>query len=196
MKKPTFSLLVPLIGILSFCLFANLECNEESKQDDPTPEEPDKCGPIVNLDRTFELSPATHYNGVESGWAIFTYSLPSVDDVCAHKHIKLWFEIVYKKSYGTDILYEAEVMYGIFYTYPVKNWSTSGGSGSSAIAYAPVEFGMLSPYGDDPGYFYPFMTVKIRSQGDEYANYAFFLEVVEKVCITYQYYKWKDNSGG
>jgi len=194
MKKPILPLLVPVLGILVFCLFANLECNDDSKQDDPTPEPEDKCGPLKTLEKAWlnaSLSPATYYNYVENGWAVYTYSVPSVDDVCAHKHVSILFFITVKDGYGADVLYEAEVMYGILYTYPVKTWEGYQGS-----YMGTANFGMSFLYGDDPGYFFPLMTVKVRDQGDPNANYGFFLEAIEAIHIEYKYYKWKDNSGG
>lgn len=203
MEKKSLCWLMPLIGIVALCLFSGLQqCSTDTKDKDPEQVEPDKCGPRVTDHNVhfgpffqIALNPEEHYNYVENGWAFYTYTLSSAEDVCAHEHINVEFRIQTWAEFGTDITYEAEVMYGILYTYPVMNWN-SDNVGNELLMFAKVNFGMSFLYGDEPGYFYPILTIKVRDQGSPEANHAFFSEAIVSLEILSDYFRWEDNTGG
>lgn len=200
-KKPLYRLM-PLIGVVALCLFSGLhQCSTDTKNKDPEQVEPDKCGPRV-IDHNVRfgsfypnaLAPEVHYNYVDNGWAFYTYTLSSVEDVCAHVHVNVEFRIQTWAEYGTDMTYEAEVMYGILYTYQVKDWN-SDDVGNELFMTAKANFGMSFLYGDEPGYFFPILTIKVRDQGSPEANHSFFSEAIVSIEILSDYYRWKDNTG-
>ncbi len=205
MKKTVQFWAFALICILIFLLFSSLECNESSKEVQPIPEEPEECGPKdkskqrIWAEGYYSIIPQDHFSTTDNGWAFYSFSIPTIENVCALKHVRVGFDISYDPSHGDDILYEAEVMYGVLYTYPaVTQWNAMPSSTipGYVTSWWWAEFGMKFLYGEDPGWMFPIMTIMIRDQGTIEANHHFFSENIKWISISPEYYKWKDNSGG
>ena len=162
---------------------------------DDEPVEPDKCGPIVQKYKkwinTGNLDPADHYIYSEEGLAIYEYAIELIDDVCAHQHIKGRFEV--EKYINTSLIYQAEVVYGLFNTYPITDW-TLDEYGDAGLATGKFELGMKSVYGDEPGWLLPILKIYFAEGASLEETHEAFKEGVNHVLIEYEYYQWKDNS--
>lgn len=185
-----------LFGFISIFLFSSVECN--SKEGEKEPVQGELCGKTKNTFEYWEksngtLDPASHYVYIEEGKAIYTYSIPSVSDVCTHKHISGSFIIYFLPDAGGQISKTAEVVYGILHTYPINDWSY-GGSGGEHYVRADFDFGINHLYGDEPGWFFPMLYIGIDDQGSDENNHILFNELITKVSIYTSYRIWKDNS--
>ena len=162
---------------------------------DDEPAEPDKCGPIVQKYKkwinTENLNPADHYTYSENGLAIYEYAIELIDNVCAYQHIKGKFEV--EKYINTSLIYHAEVVYGVLYTYPITDWTLNEYS-DAGLATGKFEFGMKSLYGDEPGWFLPMIRIYFGESGSLEETHEAFKERINYVLIEYEYYQWKDNS--
>jgi hypothetical protein len=186
------------LGLYFICLvfistfFGGL-CNPE----DDDAGEPEKCGALVQKYKkwknTDDLNPADHFVKVDGSFAIYEYAIELIDNVCAHQHIKGTFEV--EKYLYTSLIYQAEVVYGVMFTYPIGSdlW-TLNEYGDAGLATAKFEFGMKNVYGDDPGWFLPMIKIFFPASDSLEETHKAFKERINYVLIEYEYYQWKDNS--
>lgn len=196
MKKSYSFLIITFFGIAVFLLFANVECNEGSN----TPELPSKCGEKVSKSKVWDasiagsLNPAAHFTSVHNEIAYYGYSIPSVENVCCHRHVIITFTFIHAASLVQDTYWSADVTYGVLHSFPIHEWSTSYDSETkNYTTTATVEFGMTDLYGDDPGWFLPVAELGVKDLGSPDQNNEFFMTAIKKITIEYTYYKWKAN---
>jgi len=193
-----------LLGTLAILLLSGVECNDTSEDENPPSDPEEKCGDykyLVNIWYTeisvgMELlNPEANFSSVQDGWAYYSFHLGPVEDICAHQHVWGTYEILYDRTYAQDVRFEAEVMYGVLFTHPITKWEMFS-SDISFTRKANYEFGMKYPYGDSKGYAFPYLSVGIKNQGFEEDNHRFLKELIWNIKLEFNYYKWKDNSGG
>lgn len=195
MKKVLTAFSLLLSGLFMIFLFSGVECNPDGEDE---PENPDLCGEIKPLkaywyDNT--LKPADHYIGVEEGKAVYSYSVPTVFDVCTHKHLNGWISVHVKKSFSETITFSAEILYRVIFIYYPGPWEYTG-SGDELEYMASIDCGMNDVFGDDPGHFFPIINISIPDQGSETDNNKYFEDAVTYVSIVITYYEYRDNSWG
>ena len=187
----SLSYLVPTtIALFTFILFSATKCSS----DDDQPEEPDKCGILVEdyvLWDTEDLKPEDHYLYIDEGYACYDYSAGLIEDVCAYKHVNGTFNIGINQNYSSVILYSCEVTYGILYAYPVMDFDVFEYDPPHIMYKGYYEFGMQHLYENEPGWFLPVCTVMIRDQGSTEENNEMFRNAIDVVSIEYAYYKYK-----
>ena len=182
-----------LLGMLVFFLFSSTTCSDDEgpKQ---LPEEED-CGPKVTGAKTLgiaQINPADYYSYTEEGYAYYSFSNPSLEHVCALKHIKGKFYYFAVPEHADEIEVSAEVVYGILFTYPIGAYSWKGESfGESVLVETEYDFGIKHVYGEDPGWFMPIMTISILDQGSVEANHELFRNAILEVGLRWEYYAWK-----
>jgi hypothetical protein len=197
MKKILSNFGMAMLGFVIILLFCRVECNSS---DDPTtqlPEDPEKCGPkVVNskwwMDQV-QLNPESHYSHHEDGWAIYSYNPgASYSNVCTHKHITGYFKIGIYSEFMAKVKVNAEIVYGILFTYPITEWH----SDEQIITWekkADFNFGIKGSFGEGPGWYFPTLTVLVEYQGDVELTHAFFRQAITEIAIYSECYKYKEN---
>jgi len=178
------------LGLLFLFPIFGVQCNDDE------PEEPDKCGKYVSITKEWPndfLEPASQYLYMEDGYYVYEYSPGSIDDVCPHKHITGSIEFCLDPSHGTNVMYSAEVVYGILFTYPILEWDQDDYTEPYSLYTGNFEFGMKSVYGDSPGWFLPIVRIYILNQGSDQATHFMMINVINHIKLRYNYYEYKEN---
>jgi hypothetical protein len=198
MKRSLTSFGLVMASLFTFILLCGVECNNKKDEDDP--DGPDLCGDPHFLNKSWEyynntLIPADHFVAVEEGKAIYTFSVPTIFNICTHKHLEGYFYIQVKKSYADKVTFAAEIIYRVVFIYYVGPWEYSGVDENYEYE-ASIDLGMNDVFGEDPGHFFPIINISIPDQGSAAANNAYFENAIYNIRISVRYYDWKDNSGG
>jgi hypothetical protein len=191
----SYSVLV-LTGLFIVFLFCGVECNTNKTEDEP--DDSDLCGESDAINVNWQvgnntLKPADHYIGLEEGKAIYSYSVPTVFDVCTHKHLTGWMSVHVKKSYFGNVTFAAEILYRVVFIYYPGPWEYTG-SDDVYEYMATIDCGMNDVFGDDPGHFFPIINISLPDQGSEADNNKYFEDAVKYVSIVIAYYEYQDNS--
>jgi len=185
------------IGLILLCLifvfpFYGVKCTDNDE-----PEEPDMCGQVQT--KTIEwsydyLQPEENFVYVEEGFYVYDYSPAVTEDVCAYRHVAGTVRIGMHHLYIQEVLYEAEVVYGVLFTYPILEWDSEA-YGSDHIQYkGTFEFGMKHVYGDEPGWFLPVIRIFVWDQGTAEDTHEVLRTAIDYINLVYTYYEWQDNS--
>jgi len=203
MKKSILPTLAGFACIIAFFLFSGLECNneEDPKPDDPPPE-PEKCGEKIVDRKWFEsfnaedLKQRCTFNQ-ENGVSTFSFSAPSQENICPHEHLNITLEIIFFKSIEINrFASSADIMYGIFFNYPVQkeNWKYSSDANYQYLK-ANVNFGIKGSFGDDPGWYRTFLDIFIIGTNGCEDGAKYFIDNVYMIKIGWEHYKYKEPEG-
>jgi hypothetical protein len=129
MKRPLISFGRIIARLFIVLLFCGVECN--SSKEGEGPDASDLCGDNHYLEKEWAyssntLNPADHFLTVEDGKAIYTFSVPTVFNVCPHEHLVGWMNIEVYKSFSGNVTFAAEILYQVLFTYHVGPWENSG----------------------------------------------------------------------
>ena len=189
MKKSIPSIYLIMMCFAVFCLFTGLECNQSE-------EEQSNCVELVNDSKdwrvhTFDnLTLVNHYR-IQGDSAIYSFDIPSTDNVCPFEHIDVEFYFINKIPLSTFFRVKSEVLYGIFYSYILNgdNWQYVKHEDYFANT-ANVNFGIKPSFGDSPGWYKPYLEFWIESSGNEGTDHQNFRATVTYVKITWKHYKY------
>jgi hypothetical protein len=175
-------------------VFCGMECN-------PDPEyefaDESKCGPVKKDGEVWAVYisyPAEFYSYKENDTVFYGFSVESIENVCAHAHVKGKFEVQFNKEHYQEFNASAEVLFSIFHTYPILSWAHDFKLEYYVAIHETYDFGMKNVYGDDPGWFLPVLNLSFKDQGSDQLNHAFLKSNVVYVIFEYEYHEWKDNS--
>lgn len=197
MKLTASSTILCIVCLFTFILFSGLECNDSGDPPDITPE-PEKCGQKI-VDRkwfedfsTEDLKQRCTFNQ-ENGISTFSFSAPSQENVCPHKHLNITIEIIFQKS--LDIYHfaaSADIMYGILFNYPVVEevWKYSSDSNYQYLK-ATVNFGIKGSFGDDPGWYRIFLDIFIMGTDGCEDGAKQFIDNVYMIKINWEHNQYK-----
>jgi hypothetical protein len=182
-------------SIMFIFLFCGVTCDNEP--DDSTLGVPEKCGPKKFDDIQWSslvfsnLFPAEHFIATEEGLTYYSYSVPgSYDNVCPHEHVSGAFKVMMLPEVADKVVMNAEIAYGILHTYPITEWDFSF-EDPHYVRYREFNFGISHLYGEDPGWFFPTLTIAIEYQGDLQLTHDYFEQNVFSIEIKSAWYEYK-----
>ena len=190
------SLLVGVICIITFFLFTGVECNDTS------PEE-DKCGEFKSEKdiwntNNFYPSLLGFYYRKEGDSAVYTFTVPSRENVCPFKHVdvRIDYSIRWPPVFIWPYHTKSEILYGVLYSYRLNksHWSQISGDEDHASYRAEANFGIKPSAGENPGWYKPFFEIWIKSSGDEVTDHENFQSTVTYISIECDHYDYKEPS--
>lgn len=197
MKKLNTLPVLSIISILVFLLFAGLQCNDDENEPTPPPPDEDDCGEKVSSEfiyadlNNFALANYYHRNG---DYAVYTFSVNTLENVCPHNHVKVTLEFNYTTSLRLELSIKSEVLYGIFFSYiiPYENWVLTESNNFTVDAKTIADFGIGPSFGSDPGWYKPFLELWITSSGNEDIDHQSIRDNVRNIKIRWEHYKYKE----
>lgn len=181
-----------LLGLIFIFPIYGVKCNDNDE-----PEEPDMCGDVQTkvIEWTDQfLQPEAHFVYEEEGFYIYEYSVVTIEDVCAYNHVAGTINIGRHYLWAQEAQFEAEVVYGIFFTYPILEWESETYGTEHTNYKGTFEFGMKHVYGNDPGWFLPVIRLSVWYQGSDEETHQSVEDAIDYINLVYTYYMWKDNS--